>query len=151
MHQKADELTEAAVQTLFCEHHLRFTRQRYAVYCSLAGEDTHPTADQLYHQLADSDAGISLATVYNTLEALVKSGLAQKLADGGTSARYDAIVDDHLHLRDCATGSLMDVPVSLGKRLLDNIPTHILKEIEAELGFSINRVQIELVGEYAQN
>lgn len=151
MHQPACELTEAAVQTLFSQHHLRFTRQRYAVYCALAGEDDHPTADQLFNKLSGTDASISLATVYNTLEALVKSGLAQKLADGGTSARYDATVDDHLHLRDRATGSLMDVPTNLGRRLLDNLPDHILKEIESELGFSINRVQIELVGEYCRN
>lgn len=151
MHQNTHKLTEAAVQTLFAQHHLRFTRQRYAVYRALACEDIHPTADQLYQKLSDSELGISLATVYNTLEALVKSGLAQKLADGGTSARYDATVDDHLHLRDRSTGSLMDVPVNLGKRLLDNMPDHILKEIESELGFSINRVQIELVGEYARN
>lgn len=149
MHQHAHELTEAAVQSLFAQYRLRFTRQRYAVYSALANDDSHPTADQLYHKLSDTASGISLATVYNTLEALVKSGLAQKLADGGTSARYDATVEDHLHLRDRATGSLMDVPSTLGKRLLDNIPANVLKEIEAELGFSINRVQIELVGEYA--
>jgi len=150
MYQQAHTLNETQVLTLFAQHHLRFTRQRYAVYTALASDTSHPTADQLFQMLSNRDAGISLATVYNTLEALVKAGLAQKLAGGGTSARYDATVDDHLHLRDRATGSLVDVPTNLGKRLLDNLPAHILHEIESELGFSINRVRIELVGEYAQ-
>ncbi|MBL4701535.1 MAG: transcriptional repressor [Phycisphaeraceae bacterium] len=149
MSQQSHTLDEAAVVNLFAQHHLRFTRQRYAVYNALASEATHPTADQLFQKLSNTDAGISLATVYNTLEVLVKASLAQKLADGGTSARYDATVDEHLHLRDRTTGTLADVPVNLGKRLLDNLPANILHEIESELGFSINRVQIELVGEYA--
>lgn len=148
MHGHHHDLNEAAVQKLFCDHHLRFTRQRYAVYKTLINQKIHPTADQLYQALSEIDSGISLATVYNTLEALVKAGLACKLADCGTSARYDAVVDDHLHLRDCATGSLMDVPDDLGKHLLDNLPTHILQEIESKLGFNIKRVQIELVGDF---
>jgi Fe2+ or Zn2+ uptake regulation protein len=150
MHQHNYDLNEAAVQSLFCAHSLRFTRQRFAVYTALACEKIHPTADQLFRKLSQSDAGISLATVYNTLEALVKSGLAQKLADGGTSARYDAAVDDHLHIRDCATGTLSDVPEALGQKLLDNLPKHVLDEIEDKLGFRISRVQIELIGEYTR-
>ncbi len=150
MHQNNHNLDEAAVHSLFCAHSLRFTRQRFAVYTALASEKVHPTADQLFQKLSRSESGISLATVYNTLEALVKSGLAQKLADGGTSARYDAAVDDHLHIRDCATGSLSDVPEALGQKLLDNLPQDVLKEIEDTLGFRISRMQIELIGEYTR-
>ncbi len=147
----ASKLCEQAVQELFTQVHLRFTRQRYAIYHALASVHSHPTVDELFQMLAQANHDISLATVYNTLEALVKSGLVRKLSDGGTSARYDATVDDHLHVRDKNTGTVADVPADLGQRLLKTLPNEVLKQIEIELGFKINHVEIELVGEYASS
>lgn len=141
------------VQELFGIRGLRCTRQRKAVFEALRSTTAHPTADELHRMVASHLEGMSLATVYNTLEALCAAGLAQKLPGSGPhgngSARYDATVDNHLHLRDSRTGTLADVPPHLSRALLEQLPRPLLAEIETRLGFRIRQVQIELVGEKA--
>jgi Fe2+ or Zn2+ uptake regulation protein len=137
------------IQTLFAEHGLRFTRQRCAVYRALAGTRAHPTADELFRNVSQSDQSISLATVYNTLEAFCRVGIAQKLATDDLSARYDASVHNHLHLRDARTGRVTDVPDHLGRQLLDDLPREAIRAIEARLGYKVSDIKIELLGEPA--
>ena len=136
------------IQQLFTGHHLRCTRQRRALYECLSATDSHPTADQLYRRLSRSEQGISLATVYNTLEAFCRAGLAKKIAAQDGCARYDATVHNHLHLRDEKSGVVADVPDALGQKLLQSVPPHVIRELEAQLGFKVSQLQIELVGEW---
>ncbi|MBT8396976.1 MAG: transcriptional repressor, partial [Gemmatimonadetes bacterium] len=71
----------------------RFTEQRAAVYRFLSGTTTHPNADEVFRMVRAEVPGISLATVYKSLETLVNCGLAKKLTYSDGSARYDARVD----------------------------------------------------------
>ena len=91
---------------------------------------------------------VSLATVYNTLEAFCRAGLAVKLPGNGASARYDAALHNHAHTRCDKTGAVRDVPEPLSRQLLDQLPQDVLEKIETHLGFNIRHVQIELVGEH---
>ncbi|MCC7205281.1 MAG: transcriptional repressor [Phycisphaeraceae bacterium] len=137
---------------VFTRHGLRHTRQRQAIYEALAATKEHPTADELFRMVSPRTPGLSLATVYNTLEAFCEVGLAMRIAStsngkrGTGSARYDATVDNHLHLRCQQTGAVIDVPDELSQRLLDRIPSELLAELEAKLGFKVEQVQIEFVG-----
>lgn len=141
--------TTQHVRDVFTEHSLRCTRQRLVLYEALCATTEHPTADQLFQTISQSDASISLATVYNTLEAFCRVGLAQKLQGPGGSARYDATTHNHLHLRDHKTGTVKDVPSNLSQQLLSAIPADVLEKLQREMGFTIDQVQIELVGEFA--
>jgi Fe2+ or Zn2+ uptake regulation protein len=136
------------IQGLFAAHGLRCTRQRKALYEALAATHAHPTADQLYQQVVKEEGDISLATVYNTLEAFCRAGLAQKLVGKGGSARYDATVSNHLHVRDQSTGTVADVPEDLSREVLKHIPAAVMQQLESKLGFKIQQVQIELVGRF---
>ncbi|HZZ28425.1 MAG TPA: transcriptional repressor, partial [Pirellulales bacterium] len=60
----------------------RYTTQRAAVYTYLEQAHHHPTADEVYQAVRRRIPHISLATVYNALEALVESQLANKLNNG---------------------------------------------------------------------
>lgn len=96
---------------------------------------------------------MSRATVYNTLDALCEAGLARKIPGtsgpgGNGSTRFDATTDEHMHVRCGKTGSLHDVPDDLGNKVMKSIPKKTLQQIESHLGFRINQVQIELIGEY---
>lgn len=144
--------TPAPIADLFATHGLRCTRQRLALYAALETSDAHPTADELFRLVGDTDPNISLATVYNTLEAFCESGLARKLPGTGSngSARYDAGRDPHLHVRCRDTGRIADVPDDLGRKIMNHIPAAAVKQLEAELGFKVDHVQIELVGEYTE-
>lgn len=141
----------ASISELFVRHHLRCTKQRVALYQALMASKIHPTADQLFHQVSTTFPGVrgmSLATVYNTLEAFCKVGLAQKLPCPGGPARYDASTDNHLHLRCQESGEIHDLPESLGDRLIRALPKDVLAQVERELGFHIADVRIELVGKF---
>jgi Fe2+ or Zn2+ uptake regulation protein len=87
----------------------RMTAQRAAVYEALCGAADHPTAEALFFAVRDRLPGISLATVYNTLETLVEGGLAVKILGEG-AARYDPVCAPHGHTRCAACGILANLP-----------------------------------------
>jgi Fur family transcriptional regulator, peroxide stress response regulator len=154
MHDHDEHPVEPAPEAL-TRHGLRCTRQRVALYEALHASKSHPTADELYRTVGPQVDGLSLATVYNTLDAFCRVGLVQKLAPSDLdpegvrgSARYDATTHNHLHVRCKRTGAVRDVPDDLGQKLLDNLPADVLAEFESKLGFKIDQVQIELLGEY---
>lgn len=135
---------------LFAAHGLRCTRQRRAIYDALAASREHPTAEELHRAVCRTDEdGISLATVYNTLEAFCQAGLAHKLPGGPGGARYDAARGGHLHARCQATGAVADVSETLSAKVLAQLPPELLAEIEAELGFKVTGVHVELVGRFS--
>jgi Fur family peroxide stress response transcriptional regulator len=87
----------------------RFTEQRAAVYRYLADTDVHPTADEVFSAVREDLPGISLATVYKSLETLVGCGLAVKLTFPDESARYDGRTDLHHHARCLVCGRVTDI------------------------------------------
>ncbi|MHC4924608.1 MAG: Fur family transcriptional regulator [Planctomycetota bacterium] len=87
----------------------RFTEQRAAVYRFLSATEVHPTADEVFLGVRQLLPGISLATVYKSLETLVGCGLAVKLTYGDGSARYDGRTDPHHHARCVMCGKVTDV------------------------------------------
>ncbi|MEM9415703.1 MAG: transcriptional repressor [Planctomycetota bacterium] len=139
-----------ATNDLFANHDLRCTKQRHAIYSALTASRCHPTADELYRKVQDHLPGISLATVYNTLECFTEKGLIQKLPDAGTngSARYDAHAEHHTHLRDAKTGEIQDAPDDLSAELLAQIRDEVLAKVKERTGFKVEQVQIELVGRF---
>src|ERR1700755_83692 len=75
---------------------LKATPQRLAILRSLASDETHPTAQELYERLSTDIPGLSVATVYNTLSALTRIGHCTPLELGGP-LRFDPNVDPHDH------------------------------------------------------
>jgi len=151
---------------IFSERGLRFTKQRCAIFAALAQTKTHPTPEQLHFLVSDDPVckSISLATIYNTLEALCEADLCVKLPVTHGSARYDANLvrrtgnngttkltyeparEPHLHLVDQQSGDIHDVPEDLSKRLLESIPREVVAEIEDKLGYEINRISLQFFG-----
>ena len=58
---------------------LRLTKQRQEVYQVLLEQRDHPTANEVYQRVRKKLPSISLATVYNCLEALVNHGLVNQV------------------------------------------------------------------------
>src|SRR5262245_29043780 len=83
------------VRTALRKAGCRFTAQRGEVWRYLAAVEDHPTAEQVYRAVRRRIPHISLATVYNALEALVEAQLATKITSGNGSARYDCRGEDH--------------------------------------------------------
>jgi len=87
----------------------RPTRQRRVVYAALAERFDHPTAEAIHRAARRRSPGMSLATVYTTLDLLVEAGLAARVAGPDGTARYDARIDRHDHRRCLACGRIEDV------------------------------------------
>jgi Fur family peroxide stress response transcriptional regulator len=89
---------------------LRVTPQRLAVYRALVNTDSHPTAQMLYETLRPEHPTLSLATVYNTLEALVAAGLVHSLGAAGDEAvHYDADTSPHVNLACVSCHRVIDL------------------------------------------
>jgi Fur family peroxide stress response transcriptional regulator len=115
----------------------RLTPHREAVHAYLASVDHHPTAEEVYLAVKGQGSRLSLATVYNALEALVEAGLASKLAFGDGSARYDIRTDQHDHIHCIGCGMLRDLPPLLKRESLGEVP---------EQDFEVIGYRLELLG-----
>ena len=122
----------------------RFTRQRAAVYSYLEQVSDHPTTDEIYRAVRRKLPTISLATVYNALEALVKSRLATRLTYGDGSARYDCRSDDHYHLRDVVTGEVRDLPAEFDPDLLRKLDPRLLDQLR-KAGMEVTGYRLEVL------
>ena len=132
------------MRRLFERHSLRCTKQRELVYSALAATRAHPTAEDLYVAVRASEPGLSLATVYNALEAFTGAGLARRLANPCGPCRYDADMSDHVHVA-MGDGRLMDVPQDLSARLVAGVPAEVLAELERRLGVRVGGISIRVV------
>ena len=119
-------------------HGHRFTEQRGAVHRFLAGTDSHPTAEEVFHGVRGVLPAISLATVYRNLETLVTCGMALKLTYSDGSSRYDGRTDPHHHARCERCGTVRDVPGSL--------PPEVVSELESHPSFQVTGYRLELTG-----
>lgn len=117
----------------------RFTEQRAAVFRFLSSTDVHPSADEVFLAVRRELPGISLATVYKSLETLVGCGLAVKLTYSDGSARYDGRTDPHHHARCLRCGKVIDIP---GDFTEDQVRAF---EARSE-GFMVTGYRLELTG-----
>jgi Fur family peroxide stress response transcriptional regulator len=93
---------------------LKLTPQRIAIVRELEGDQTHPTAQELYERLRPSFPTMSFATVYNTLDALAKNGLIRSIRVGTTTSavRFDPNTEAHHHAVCDACGVIIDLPAA---------------------------------------
>jgi Fur family peroxide stress response transcriptional regulator len=93
------------------ERGLKLTPQRIAILRELAGDPTHPTAQELFERLRPSLPTMSFATVYNTLDALASAGLCAALSLAPGAARFDSNMEAHHHAVCDRCGLIRDIPI----------------------------------------
>jgi Fur family peroxide stress response transcriptional regulator len=87
----------------------RFTPQRQQVYAVLLQRRDHPTAEEVFIRAKRVMPDISLATVYNCLEALVRCGLARQLTLQRGAARFCPNMREHCHFYCDTCESVFDI------------------------------------------
>jgi Fe2+ or Zn2+ uptake regulation protein len=97
------------------------TPSRRAILAGIVGAGCHPTADEVYEMVRRALPRVSLGTVYRNLELLTRRGLIRTLAYGRGQRRYDAVLEDHCHVRCEACGCVDDVRVTPPGRLVDAV------------------------------
>ncbi len=109
----------------------RLTPQRKAICRLLVEGNNHPSAQMIYEQLRPEYETLSLATVYNTLEALIRLGVVNLLGEIGDSdaARYDANIRPHINLACINCHQIIDIPSQTVHELV--------REVEENSGFKL--------------
>jgi Fur family peroxide stress response transcriptional regulator len=118
---------------------LRLTPQRLLIYQTLLQSKEHPTAQTIYEATKDSLPSLSQATVYNTLQALVKAGLIQELGDAGDGTiHYDADLTPHVNLictRCHRVDDFHDVPLN-----------SVAQQVAGQSGYQIQGARVAYYG-----
>src|SRR4051794_23196889 len=91
----------------------RVTSQRVVLYRVLEQLGRHANAEEIARASAAQLPGLSLPTVYATLELFEGLGLVRRVDAGGPAALFDPRIDPHAHFacRRCGTVSDIDAAV----------------------------------------
>ncbi|RQW06939.1 MAG: transcriptional repressor [Calditrichaeota bacterium] len=109
------------------------TPQRIAVLNFIMQTDTHPSADQVLENVRNECPTVSRATVYNTLNLLVRKGLLQTQILREGTVVFDRNVNKHHHFIDLDTGEIYDIPwdalTVIHKKSLENFEVEELQVV----------------------
>jgi Fur family ferric uptake transcriptional regulator/Fur family peroxide stress response transcriptional regulator len=93
----ADRDPDAELIALLRARGLRVTSPRLVIHRELRARDHHVTAEEAREAVARALPGISLPTVYATLELFEELGIVRRVHAGRGAVRYDPRTDVHHH------------------------------------------------------
>ena len=129
--QKRQEM-EQALQTAG----YRITAQRKAILDYLVSTLEHPGAYKIFEEVKKVQPRLSLATVYNTLQALTQNGLIKMLTFREDN-RYEANLSFHINLICTSCGKIRDFGAE----------THMSpEEVREKTGFEVMTYRLEYHG-----
>ncbi len=103
----------------------RNTKQRELILEELSKVCSHPTAKQIHILAKKKMPSIGLATVYRSLDFLLKNNQIIKLKSKNSETRYDANLTNHYHLvcRECGeVDDIFDIKnIKINSKELDQI------------------------------
>ena len=102
---------------------LRFTRQRLAVWTEIGNSREHRDADDIFISIRSKGVKVSRATVYRTIDILVKNKLVRKLDIGDGRSRFESKIDEehHDHMICLETGNIIEFYNSRLEQLQEKI------------------------------
>ena len=109
------------------------TPQRVEIAAIMLEAEHHLSADQVLVRLANIEAAVSKATVYNTLGLFAARGLVREVIVDATKVFYDSNTSEHHHFYNVDDGTLADFPSDAA--VIDQLPT-------APAGTETDRVDI---------
>ncbi len=117
---------------------VRPTPQREVVLKVILEKRDHPTADEIFARVKGTMPSISLATVYNCLETLVRGGLVRQVNLERAPTRYCPNLHEHAHFHDESTGKIHDV----------ELPANFMGQLRAILpaGFDASTIELNFRG-----
>ena len=119
----------------------RVTRQRSAILRYIASTNTHPSARQVFEEARKEYPGLSLATVYNTLETLARMGLVKVIDFQATGNRHETNLIPHINLICTVCGAIQDFDVGVSLHL---------DSVEKKLAFEVQDYRMEYYGVCAE-
>ena len=129
-------MTRHSLAQILSEHGIQPSAQRLAVAEYVLDTDAHPPADRVFAVVRSRIPMISRATVYNTLNLLVRKGLLRQLVLAEGKVVFDPHVAPHHHFVDEVTGEIHDIPWDALE----------VRKVEALKGVKVREYQVVLRG-----
>src|ERR1700730_6228175 len=111
---------------------IRLTKQREEVFGILLQKRDRPTATEVFLRAKKHMPSISLATIYNCLEALVDCGLVKQVNLDRAPTRFCANLQEHSHFYCESCGAISDVEMPF-KGTWNLPPGFVVAEAEVSL------------------
>lgn len=130
------------IEELLTKSGIKPTPQRMVIADYLLHTHCHPTAEDVLAAVEKKlPCSLSRATVYNTLNSLVKAGVIQEVFTEPGKTRYDANISEHHHFVDMRSGRVID------------IPGEMVPKLKEKLGgkFKVHSYQITFYGDLEEN
>lgn len=86
----------------------RITPQRLAICELMLTAKNHPSVEQIYSKISKKHPGISLTTVYHTLDMLKDLNLIDELRFDSSTSRYDPNTSIHANIICQSCGEIQD-------------------------------------------
>jgi len=116
---------------------LKLTSQRIAIIEAFAENSLlHPSASTIFEQAKKKKAGISLSTIYYTLNELSKNGIINILEFEKMDNRHEGNMETHIHLICKKCRDIIDIFPKLFR------PEEIVKDID----FDVTDTRFEYYG-----
>jgi len=119
---------------------LKFTPQRLEILEEVALGIGHRECEEIYLSMKKKEKRVSRATIYRTIDILVKNNLARKLELGDGRARYESKFDsshhDHLICTSCG----------IIKEFVDDEIENKQEKIAQQNGFVLSKHSHQLFG-----
>lgn len=122
--------------SLLRQHGIQPSAQRLAVAQYVLFTDEHPSADEVWAKVRGNVPMISRATVYNTLNLLVRKKVLRELVLAEGKIVFDPKLDAHHHFVDESTGAIHDVPWDAVR----------VSNVEGLKGFDVREYQVVMRG-----
>tara|TARA_X000001036_G_scaffold177320_1_gene167841 strand:+ start:761 stop:1183 length:423 start_codon:yes stop_codon:yes gene_type:complete len=105
----SDSFSKILIQILKSEG-LRYTEQRKAIWDEIRQSKEHRDAEDIYLELKSNGVKVSRATVYRTIDVLVKNRLVRKMDVGEGRSLFEPRLDDkhHDHMICIDTGDIIE-------------------------------------------
>jgi len=114
---------------------LKATGPRLAILGAVQNNVSHPSAEEIHGELSARHPSLSLSTVYTTLNAFIRAGLARRLPEVDGRLRVDGVQHEHDHAICRGCGTIYDIDRGL--------TPHPQSPAELPGGLEVRQVRLE--------
>lgn len=113
---------------LLTNRNIRSSPQRMKVLEFLIENQSHPTVEQIFHDLHKEIPSLSKSTVYNTLNSFIEAGLVRMLNIEENEARYDIVMENHGHFKCNLCNEITNFPIQIEAFTSDLLKDYVIQD-----------------------
>ena len=140
------EIGVTQIKDRLVEKGLKVTPQRIAILEAIYLLNNHPTAEMIMDYIKNTHPGISSATIYKVLDALVENKLINRVKTEKAIKRYDGITENHHHIYCSESEEIEDYM----NKNLDQLLEDYFKKNEIE-NFEIRDIKLQINGKFLKS